>query len=146
MPIEYATLNHAGDSVDNPIVEGLPFKITVEKHDATDTLKKAWVESPLGTVFLDITSLAVVTDTSISFSIDSSTHLAHGTPAELNIIHISTTSQKVKRGLYVVTAAWTTLGAGARLSDAESLPHRIKLDGYNGDNFLKPHIIHFSAT
>ncbi len=146
MSIEFATFNHGGDSVDNPILEALRFNIVVEKHDASDVLKKAWIESPLGTVFLDITSLAVVTATTISFSVDSSVHFIHGTPAKLNIIHVSTTSQKVKRGLYVVTSAWTALSGAARLSVPESLPHFVKLDGYNGDNFLKPHIIHFSTT
>lgn len=146
MPLEYATLNNAGNSADNPILEGIRFKITLEKHDAAETLKKAWIESPLGTAFLDITSLVSSTATTFSFSVWSGTHLRHARPAALSIIHISTSSRKVKRGLYVVTAPTIDIGGGARLAVAESLPHRIELDGYNGDNFEKPHVLHFSST
>jgi len=141
--LEYATLNHAGNSQDNPILQGLRFRVTLEKHDSAETLKKAWVESPLGVVFYDLTSLASTTDTTISFAIESGVQLRHAFPAALNVIHVSTSSGKVKRGAYVVSAYGNAIDVGVRLETTGTPPNRIELDGYNGDDFTKPHIIHF---
>jgi len=144
--IEFATLNNAGDSQDNPILQGLYFTIRLEKHVVGETLKSAYVEHPYRVIFNDLTASCVESDSEVTVEIRAGVDVQHADPAALNVVHFATTYRKVKRAFYVVTAPGEDIGGGARLETPGSLPHRILLDGFNGDVFTEPHIIHFSLT
>lgn len=116
-----AQINHGGGSADNPVVSGLPLRLRIAKHNASETLRKAWVVYD-GAVFKVITERAVDGDYEITIDITAGTHLSAGDPARLNVIHVTTSEHRHAR-VFVYCA---------------TQPAMITLDGYDASDWQKP--------
>ena len=120
----YLILNNGGDSVENPILAGLHFRATLNKHNAEETLRRCWV-SVNDAVFTDLTSSCVTTDYTIYIDLESDVDFSYDDPPVKNTLHFTTTNCHVKAHIYVATQP-----------DAMVL-----LDGYNANQILEPIIV-----
>lgn len=122
-----ATLNHAGDSIENPIVAGFTHKMILHKHDASETMNHVWLTSENG-LLRRLDSIAVETDYEITVTIVSGRETEAGTPPVKNTIHFSTSEGHYWCDFFVA-----------------SLPlNEIKLNGYNAENEDEPLIWPFA--
>jgi hypothetical protein len=123
------TVNHAGDSPENPLVTGLAFRLKIHKHGSSVTIRKCWIShgSASGEIVTELTSSVVEMDEEAYVDITVGTELRSSTPSMLNVIHW-TTSDEVheKRAVYC----------------ADRPPHEILLDGYDAQDPFKPYVIH----
>jgi len=117
-------LNLGGTDADNPILTGQALTIRLNKQDATETLRKAWVIAN-GQVFATITDLASVSDFQIDFNVVSGTHLKSGSSPVRNEIHITTSSHR-----HTKIVVW--------VSDLPAV--KVLLNGYDGNDPNKPYI------
>lgn len=118
-------LNHAGDSLENPILTGLNFEIRYH-HAPGETLKKCWVQVA-SAVFFDLTALVVSLDTKTwRVPVLSGTHLSAGTPPVFNKIILTSSNGFSVAGAYVTSIP----------------PHQVLIDGYDGQNEDEPLLLH----
>jgi len=130
MAVKLALLNHGGSDPDNPILENLSLQIILHKHNAAETLRKCWVQVG-STIFYNLTSIAVETDTQVSVDVIAGTHLQASFPAVRNVVHFTTEDDRhTKHVLFVATRPETL----------------IALDGYNCEDPTKPFIYHYYST
>ena len=116
-----ATLNHAGDSIQNPIVAGLGHRIVFSKHNSSETLRHVWIDSENGQRIL-LDSYATESPEAIILDLVSGTHTFAGDPPVRNRLHITTTNAHVWTDFYVAT-----------------LPtNKILLNGYNAESSSAP--------
>ena len=125
------TLNHSGNSLNNPIVGDVPtavgdnikFRATLNKQNSAETLKQCWIYAN-SKIFATLTSRCVTTDYTIYVDIISGkdTYGSSDREAALNILYFTTTNGVVISEFYVVR-----------------MPHKmITLDGYDADTSTAP--------
>ena len=92
VPLDHAmlTLNHAGNSSRNPIVSGIKFRITLNKHNQYETLKAVWVTDVNGQTLSVLTENCVETDYTVTCDVTAGVELVGGDPPVLNVIHMTT--------------------------------------------------------
>jgi len=122
MPDERPWLNHGGTSQDNPIVFGAALTLKLNKQDATETLRKVWVNVGKA-VFLNLTPMATVGAYDITVPVIAGSHLQAGFPPVKNVVHFTTSQHRHARAVIWVAAR---------------PPVMITLDGYNGEDSDKP--------
>ena len=122
---EQPWLNHGGTTPDNPLIEGLVFRIRLAKHNAAETLRKVWVVTDKSIVS-DLRHIAVETDYEIYVDVEAGVHLRAGFPPVRNVIHFTTSDHRHARGV-----VWC----------ATEPPAMIHLDGYSGHDPTKPLIV-----
>jgi len=91
--VQRAVLNNAGDSVENPIVQGAYFTLKIHKWHKDVKLKKAWV-TVNGKIYRVFTNnVTSETDEYISWSfVAQPPYVAVSDPPQRNIFHITTTN------------------------------------------------------
>ncbi len=71
---ETITLNRAGDSIDNPIVAGVRFRVVVALPGGPtlgyESVRKCWIGRADGTVYRNLTDRIVVAPSGLSASVD----------------------------------------------------------------------------
>ena len=125
--MRYITINHAGDSVNNPILADttgstIRFRATLNKQNSSETLKSCWIYAN-NKVFTDLTSKCVETDYTVYVDIigGTDTYTPNRVP-QLNLLYFSTTLGVSKYGFYSVRTPLKV----------------ITLDGYDGRDSSKP--------
>jgi hypothetical protein len=126
--MKFIVVNNAGDSPENPVVKGLKFRVTFNKHDSTVTITRAWIThgSSNSTDLTDLTTSVTESDEDAFYDAITGTELKTATPSLLNVLHWTTSDGvHVKRGLFC----------------AERPEHEILFNGYDAKDVLKPRII-----
>ena len=126
--MKFIVVNNAGDSPENPVVNGLKFRVTLHKHDSTVTISRAWIThgSSSSEDVTDMTSLVTENDEDAFYDAITGTEIKSSDPSLLNVLHWTTSDGvHVKRGLFC----------------ADRPEHDILINGYDGKDVLKPRII-----
>ena len=99
---DYPTLNHAGDTIENPLIHGVNLQLKLHKWHKDVRLRKAWVTVG-GSIYSVITSGAVESTNYFSWTFQAGhittgagtlldKRLLSGTPPVKNTVHITTTN------------------------------------------------------
>jgi len=126
--MNFIVVNNAGDSPDNPVVEGLKIRVTLNKHDSSVTITRAWIThgGSSSEDVTDMTTSVTESDENAFYDATTGTEIKSGTPSLLNVLHWTTSDGvHVKRGLFC----------------AERPEHDILMNGYDGKDVLKPRIV-----
>lgn len=121
MSLTMLRINHAGNLVDNPVLEEQQIRLHLNKHDATVALRKCWI-SVGDSIFKVLTARVVEADEEFYVDVVAGVDLQAAFPAALNVIHWTTTNGHVKAGIYVATFP----------------THMVELDGYDGRDPTEP--------
>ena len=109
-------LNHGGTTRQNPVLSGMAFRLVLKKHNAAETLRKAWVVVGKS-VFANLTSLATETDYEITIDVVAGSHLQAAATPVRNVVHFTTSGHRHARGLVFCATQPAAM---------------IHLDGYSG--------------
>ncbi len=126
--MKFIVVNNAGDSVENPLVEGLSFRVTLHKHSSTVTISRAWIThgSSSSEDVTDMTSVVTENDEDAFYDVTTGTEIKADKPSLLNVLHWTTSDGvHVKRGLFC----------------ADRPEHEILFNGYDAKDVTKPRII-----
>lgn len=125
----YLNVNNAGDCPENPLVEGMAYRIYLHKHGTSAAIRKCWVSHDQASSedATELTTSVVVNEQEAYVDVLVGDELKVGTPPRLNVIHWTTDdSVHEKRAVYC----------------AGHPPHEVLLDGYDAQDPMKPYVVH----
>jgi hypothetical protein len=126
--LPFPTVNHAGDSPQNPVVAGYAFAAVVAKPSGA-SLRKCWVTAPgrAGAIVSVLTGSCTDGEHEVSAPVVAGTDLLAGDPPVLNVIHLT-----LDDGCESIAALYVASAPAAR----------VLLDGYDASDAAKPSVRH----